>query len=216
MPGKNKLDALFTRYPLVKESSEALYSYLEAAYFVVCGDDGCDPMIQSIIETVEKTIDGTEMEKQAVMIGALYMAAGVVAKAHNESISTATLGTAGRVPEVTAMINAIDTSVKGTVLATPVARAVAIGAVSLIAHIANLIQQIPGEESVPPAAAKDMLRELKKEEKESEACILPNLNAPRLEAMYTARYDGIMKTLGIALPQKKAGKPKKGGSKPKI
>ncbi|MDI1226572.1 MAG: hypothetical protein PSY14_02660 [bacterium] len=168
-----KIDNEVKKYPLFGKALEATFSEVEGALFWTIGEMPLLSLPGKIIATVEKTLDGTPAEKQAVMIGALYsfapqsLARGNFAAhydAHTAAVLTG-LATYDRVrvaPEKTAQVSAV----AGTVL---------MSAMMPAAHETVSI-------TIPPSAVV----EAKKALAEANKLLLPNLNAPRLEAEYNA------------------------------
>lgn len=168
-----KLDNEVKKYPLFGKALEATFPEVEGALFWTIGEMPLLALPGKIIATVEKTLDGTPAEKQAVMIGVLYsfapqsLARGNAPAFYDAPTAAvlrelATFDRAKPVPEKSAQVSAV----AGTVL------------ISAMMPMANEAGSI----SIPPSVAI----EAKKALAAANELLLPNLNAPRLEAEYNA------------------------------
>jgi hypothetical protein len=66
------INGLLKKYPLAEKAFARTEGEIEAAFFFLGGEAACIKAPKQIIETIDQNIDGTDVEKQALIIAAFY------------------------------------------------------------------------------------------------------------------------------------------------
>ena len=169
------INELLKKYPLVEKAFARMEADMEAAFFPVGGEEAITGGPRRLIEAIDKNIDGSDLEKQALIIGAMYSFSARPIDTDKENF--------GR--EYDAATKAVMEDLlaydKTTVAPASVSRINAALGVCMNGALASTLAQAGGGAALlPPQVMQKIKNELLAEEKK----FLPNLNAPRLEALY--------------------------------
>lgn len=172
------IDAELQKYPLFGKALEATESEVEGAVFWSLGEMGSIALPKNIIRTVENNIDGSDAEKQAIMIGVLFMLAPEALAttkcvAHEEYD-----GEVAAVLSEMAVFYKQAASNQQTVLPMHIARVQTALTICISTGMMPLISRNH------TMSQNDIEAALKAEEHDFKNFVLPNLNAPRLSARY--------------------------------
>jgi hypothetical protein len=196
------INELLKKYPLVEKAFNKLDGDIEAAFFFIGGEEAVKNAPKQIIETIDQNIDGTDIEKQALIIAAFYsLSPGYLAADAGEFASKYDAATQ-------AVMNDLLAYDKESVAPESVSRITAAVSICVIEATASIMAEGAGR-PIPP----QMQQAIKQGMLDSEKTFLPNLNAPRLEALYQASKQKLFAALDkdAAGPQPKNKKP--GGPK---
>lgn len=200
-----KIDALLKKYPLVEKAFNRTASEIEAAVFFLGGEKAVIETPKRIIETVEKSIDGTDAEKQALMIGVMYSMSPEALAEDRENFESE-YGLAAQ-----AIIEDWCADDKVSVASTNVARVATVLGLCQMAIAAPMFAE--SARSMPA----QMIQETKSAALKEEARILPNLNAPKLQAQHDETKELIFKLLdGAASQPESKEQPRKKNGAPKL
>ena len=167
-----KIDEELKKFPLFGEALENTDSEIEGALYYVLGEIPLIGLPKKIIETVDKNLDGTDAEKQAIMIGALY------ALAPNALMLDMGQGGVTYDAETQAVLAELAAYDKKSVAGTKMSQ------VTAVLNIAIAVQSLPMASEAPEPLPPEAIAEVKRGMADGEKLFLPNLDAPRLEAAY--------------------------------
>ncbi|MCE9507148.1 MAG: hypothetical protein K8R48_02375 [Alphaproteobacteria bacterium] len=203
------INELLKKYPLVEKAFNKTEAGLEAVFFTMGGEAACTAGPKLIIETIDQNLDGTDAEKQALIIGVMY-ALDSESFAADKASFEAEYGPEAK-PIMDDFLAAQEKFAedKNAVLPTNVSRVSAvIGICTMISLTSTLKDVGSAGNPIPKQALQQMKNEILKEE----AKMLSNLNAPKLEALYQQKKQELFAVLDqTAAPQPKNKKP--GGPK---
>lgn len=191
------IDKQLARFPLFGKALEKTESEIEGALFWTIGEMGVICLPGKIIETADKTIDGTDAEKQAVMIGALYLLS-----------PSATATDTGRFAaeydaETARVLNEVAVYDRSKPATEKVAQSAIVLGVNLLTAMAPMLNGA----QLPPEKVRDVREGMAQEEK----LLLADLNAPRLEALYRDTVQGYLDRLEGAPPAQARTRPRAPG-----
>lgn len=175
-----EIDSYLPRFPQFGSALEKLDALIEGKLFWTIGEMGLINLPKKIIETVDKNIDGTDVEKQAIMIGALHAFAQVTAGRQS-----------GYDAETLKTVSAVLSYDLNSVASESVARVHVVCNIALTDAMKPMMEGMAGQ--VPAEVAREMLAGQRKMEQQ----LLPNLNAPRLAAAMKAETASMLTMLGI-------------------
>ena len=160
------INAQAKKYPLFDKALEDAYPGLEGALFWSIGETGLLGLPKKIITIVEKGIDGTDAEKEAIMIGTLARMAPFFTDIKLSA-------------EATDVMQQLVAHTSGAVMAEKVAQ------VETVMNVALQTSMLPTARAGGVRLNAGQIAEVNKAIAEQEKLILPNLNAPKLLDSYT-------------------------------
>ena len=203
------INDLLKQYPLVEKAFEKTESEIEAAVFFTGGEKAVVETPKRIIETVVNNIDGTDAEKQALIIGAMY-ALSPESLAGDKGTFESEYG-----PETEAVMDSLLTCDQtAAVMPASVAQ---IGAVLSICIQTNMISSMTKEEGDDsdsfPSLPQEMAQALKTQMLSEEKRLLSNIHAPKLEALFQKTTQEFIARIDVPIadPQKSAQRHQKSG-----
>ncbi|MCE9507149.1 MAG: hypothetical protein K8R48_02380 [Alphaproteobacteria bacterium] len=204
------INELLKKYPLAEDVFNKTEEGLEAAFFAMGGEAAVIAGPKLILETIDRNIDGTDAQKQALIIGVMY--------SMSFSSLKEDLGSFGVKygPEVRAVIDDILddekklAADKNSVAAESVSRISAVLGICTMGLFTSTLAEAGAAVKVAPP---QLVQQMKSTMLEQEKQFLPSLNAPRLETLYQQKKQGLFAVLDkmAAGPQPKNKKP--GGPK---
>jgi hypothetical protein len=206
------IDALLKKYPLAGKAFERTEAEIEAVFFSMGGEAAVVRAPKQIIETIDQNIDGTDIEKQALIIATLYSLAPASRAQDTGNFAASEYDAAAQ-----AVMNEMLAYDKKSVLQgktglpvcpESIARAVTTLCVCVIDATSNTMTE------ANPSLPLHVLQKMKQGIVAGEATFLPNLNAPRLEALYQTTKQKFFTVLDkAAAPAQPKNRKKPGGPK---
>lgn len=182
------IEASFKKYPVAQKAYERTRAEHCAAFFMIHGDEaGVEG--EHVIQIVDETVDGTQEEKEALMIAAMYITAPETLS-QDKTDMVSLYGPAGAA--AAALVGEVQQASQRKDVSPPAAVARVVAVVNVL--LFDAMQDLP-RQTIPAAALK--------EQEKANKLLLINLNAPRLEKLYTDLSDKLFKAQA---PQKKAPK----------
>jgi hypothetical protein len=175
------------KYPKFDAALGRAFPELEGALFWTIGEMGLLGLPERIIKAAEKGLDGTDAEKEGVMIGALLTFAPVTRALEGDKFG----------PEATAVVKEIDAAGQWGVQSEKAARATAVAGIALMGASLPMMEGM----GLPPSE----LAAAKKQQDEADKLFVPQLNAPKLEALFSQAKQEVLEAMASKPGAKKAG-----------
>lgn len=199
------INGLLQKFPLVGKAFGKMEASLEAAFFPLGGEAAAIKGPKLLIDTVDQNFDGTDAEKQALIIAAMYLlspdaqqtdcgSTAALAAQYGEDVAAIVFDT----------VSKSKTAHRGQIAPVEVARAgIVTSIVALGLLTATLMEAAP---KLPAAQAQKMKNGMMI----GAAILLPNLTAPKLEVLYQATTQAFFSEIDrlTVMPGKKPDGPK--------
>jgi hypothetical protein len=196
------INTLLKKYPLAEKAFASTESYIEQAFFMMGGEAACVAAPKMIMEIIDQNIDGTDAEKQALIIGAFY-ALSPKAIMNDAAAFKSTYDAETNAVLATMMPSVLQE--KSLVACTSTSRINMALGIPTLAALSSILED--GGAAITREAAQEMKDKFAAEEKG----LLPNLNAPRLEALYQTTKQKFFAILDKSSTAPQPKKPKKPG-----